>query len=146
MRLAAFLSLCRHYRVTATQWQGVGPDARRDVARLVSSSLATDLVLDALEQALYLRPTVGELAHHSDRGVQYLSIRYIERLAEAGIEPSVGSAGDSYDNARADRRSGSTRPRSGVVSARGGTSRTRVRDAGMGRLVQELAVLAAGRV
>lgn len=63
----------------------------------------TDFVLDALEQALYARqPVQGGLIHHSDRGVQYVSIRYTERLAEAGIEPSVGSVGDSYDNA-ADR-------------------------------------------
>jgi len=66
--------------------------------------LRRDLALDALEQALYDRP-IGEserLVHHSDRGVQYLSIRYTERLAEAGIEPSVGSRGDSYDNAMAE--------------------------------------------
>jgi hypothetical protein len=54
-------------------------------------------VLDALEQALWARkPTQGGLIHHSDRGVQYVSIRYSERLAQAGIEPSVGSVGDSY--------------------------------------------------
>jgi transposase InsO family protein len=59
----------------------------------------TDFVLDALEQALYARqPERSEaLVHHSDRGSQYVSIRYTERLAEAGIEPSVGSRGDSYD-------------------------------------------------
>ena len=68
----------------------------------VSSSLRTDLALDALEQALYARPDIDDLVHHSDRGVQYLSIRYTERLAEAGIEPSVGSVGDSYDNALAE--------------------------------------------
>ena len=56
-------------------------------------------VLDALEQALYDRKPSDGLVHHSDRGSQYLSIRYSERLAEAGIEPSVGSKGDSYDNA-----------------------------------------------
>ena len=69
-----------------------------------SSSLRSDLALDALEQALYDRPTAKSerLVHHSDRGVQYLSIRYTERLAEAGIEPSVGSTGDSYDNALAE--------------------------------------------
>jgi len=63
-----------------------------------------DLVLDALEQALYNRPIIQAepLVHHSDRGVQYLSIRYTERLAQAGIEPSVGSTGDSYDNALAE--------------------------------------------
>ena len=69
-----------------------------------SSSLRTDLALDALEQALYARHVerTNDLIHHSDRGVQYLSIRYTERLAEAGIEPSVGSVGDSYDNALAE--------------------------------------------
>jgi transposase InsO family protein len=78
--------------------------ARRIVGWRASSSLRSDLALDALEQALYDRP-IGEserLVHHSDRGVQYLSIRYTERLAEAGIEPSVGSRGDSYDNAMAE--------------------------------------------
>jgi transposase InsO family protein len=67
-----------------------------------SRSLRTDLALDALEQALWARPDTDHLVHHSDRGVQYLSIRYTERLAEAGIEPSVGSVGDSYDNALAE--------------------------------------------
>jgi transposase InsO family protein len=55
-----------------------------------------------VEQALYDRSTANDLVHHSDRGVQYLSIRYTERLAEVGIEPSVGSVGDSYDNALAE--------------------------------------------
>jgi transposase InsO family protein len=64
--------------------------------------LRSDVALDALEQALHARPDVGELVHHGDRSVQYLSIRYTERLAEAGIEPSVGSVGDSYDNALAE--------------------------------------------
>jgi transposase InsO family protein len=60
-------------------------------------------VLDALEQALHARrPVEGGLVHHSDRGVQYVSITYTERLAEAGIAPSVGSVGDSYDNALAE--------------------------------------------
>jgi putative transposase len=68
----------------------------------VSSSLRSDLALDALEQALHARPHDDRLVHHSDRGVQYLSIRYTERLAEAGIERSVGSIGDSYDNALAE--------------------------------------------
>jgi len=78
--------------------------SRRIVGWRASNSLRSDLALDALEQALYDRP-IGEserLVHHSDRGVQYLSIRYTERLAEAGIEPSVGSRGDSYDNALAE--------------------------------------------
>ena len=68
----------------------------------VSNSLRTDLALDALEQALYARSDLDDLIHHSDRGVQYLSIRYTERLAEAGIETSVGSVGDPYDNALAE--------------------------------------------
>ena len=76
--------------------------ARRIVGWRVSSSLRTDLALDALEQALYARPGINDLVHHSDRGIQYVSIRYTERLAEAGIEPSVGSVGDSYDNALAE--------------------------------------------
>lgn len=76
--------------------------ARRIVGWRVSRSLHTDLVLDALEQALYARRASQGLIHHSDRGCQYLSIRYTERLAEAGIEPSVGSKGDSYDNALAE--------------------------------------------
>ena len=76
--------------------------ARVIVGWRVARSLGTDLALDALEQALYARPAVDELVHHSDRGTQYLSIRYTERLAEAGIEPSVGSVGDSYDNALAE--------------------------------------------
>jgi transposase InsO family protein len=78
--------------------------ARRIVGWRASASLRTDLALDALEQAIYDRPSGAEdpLIHHSDRGVQYLAIRYTERLAEAGIEPSVGSRGDSYDNALAE--------------------------------------------
>ena len=78
--------------------------ARRIVGWRVSTSLRSDLALDALEQALYDRTRDADrnLIHHSDRGVQYLSIRYTERLAEAGIEPSVGSVGDSYDNALAE--------------------------------------------
>jgi len=76
--------------------------SRRIVGWRVSSSLRSDLALDALEQALAARPESEQLIHHSDRGVQYLSIRYTERLSEAGIEPSVGSVGDSYDNALAE--------------------------------------------
>ena len=78
--------------------------ARRIVGWRVASSLRTDLALDALEQALYDRQVEHSagLVHHSDRGVQYLSIRYTERLTEAGIEPSVGTVGDSYDNALAE--------------------------------------------
>jgi len=78
--------------------------ARRIVGWRASHSAETGFVLDALEQALHARQPVsgGQLVHHSDRGVQYVSIRYTERLAEAGIEPSVGSVGDSYDNALAE--------------------------------------------
>jgi putative transposase len=78
--------------------------ARRIVGWRVSSSLATDFVLDALEQAIYDRRGTGVegLVHHSDRGSQYLSMRYTDRLTEAGIAPSVGSRGDSYDNALAE--------------------------------------------
>jgi len=78
--------------------------ARRIVGWRVSSTPRTDLVLDALEQALYERRRSHghDLIHHSDRGVQYLSIRYTERLAESKIAPSVGSVGDSYDNALAE--------------------------------------------
>lgn len=78
--------------------------SRRIVGWRVSSSLRTDLALDALEQAICERQDerADRLVHHSDRGAQYLSIRYTERLAEAGIEPSVGSRGDSYDNALAE--------------------------------------------
>ena len=68
----------------------------------VSTSLRTDLALDALEQALWARPSHEGCVHHSDRGCQYLSIRYTERLEAAGIEASVGSRGDSYDNALAE--------------------------------------------
>ena len=72
----------------------------------VSRSLRTDLALDALEQALHARPQEDGLIHHSDHGSQYLSIRYTERLAEAGLEASVGSVGDSYDNALAETING----------------------------------------
>ena len=73
--------------------------SRRIVGWRASTSMRTELVLDALEQALWARPRSQRLIHHSDRGSQYLSIRYSERLVEAGIDPSVGSVGDSYDNA-----------------------------------------------
>jgi len=73
--------------------------ARRIVGWRVSRSMHTELVLDALEPALHARRAGEGLIHHSDRGCQYLSIRYTERLAEARIESSVGSVGDSYDNA-----------------------------------------------
>jgi transposase InsO family protein len=80
--------------------------SRKIVGWRVSSSLRSDLALDALEQALHARRDLEQLVHHSDRGVQYLSIRYTERLAEAGIESSVGSIGDSYDNALAETING----------------------------------------
>jgi len=76
--------------------------SRMIVGWRVSQSLCTELALDALEQALWARDEIEQLIHHSDRGVQYVSIRYTERLAEAGIVPSVGSVGDSYDNALAE--------------------------------------------
>ena len=96
-------------------WQGwlyvafvVDVFARRIVGWRVSSSMRTDFVLNALEQALHARQPscMDGLIHHSDRGSQYVSIRYTERLAEAGIEPSVGSKGDSYDNALAETING----------------------------------------
>jgi putative transposase len=92
-------------------WQGfvyvafvIDVFARRIVGWRASASLRTDLALDALEQAIYDRcdAETGDLVHHSDRGTQYLSIRYTERLADAGIELSVGSRGDAYDNALAE--------------------------------------------
>jgi putative transposase len=78
--------------------------ARRIVGWRVSSTLRTDCVLDALEQAIYDRggAHAAGLVHHSDRGTQYLSMRYTDRLADAAIAPSVGSRGDSYDNALAE--------------------------------------------
>lgn len=78
--------------------------ARRIVGWRVSHAMRTDFVLDALDQAIHERcdDDTGDLIHHSDRGVQYLSMRYTERLIDAGIEPSVGSRGDSYDNALAE--------------------------------------------
>ena len=82
--------------------------ARRIVGWRVSRSAQADFVLDALEQALHERRPVhgGGLVHHSDRGSQYLSIKYTERLRDAGVEPSVGSVGDSYDNALAETVNG----------------------------------------
>ena len=82
--------------------------ARRIVGWRVSRTAHTGFVLDALEQALHERRPQhrGGLVHHSDRGSQYVSIHYTERLAQAGIEPSVGSVGDSYDNALAESING----------------------------------------
>jgi transposase InsO family protein len=95
-------------------WQGfvyvafiIDVFARRIVGWRVSRTAHADFVLDALEQALHdRRPAKGGLIHHSDRGGQYLAIRYTERLLGAGIEPSVGSVGDSYDNALAETING----------------------------------------
>ena len=96
-------------------WQGwlyvafvIDVFARCIVGWRVSPSMRTDFVLDALEQALYARQPERSAAwvHHNDRGSQYVSIRYTERLAEAGIEPSVGNRGDSYDNALAETING----------------------------------------
>lgn len=96
-------------------WQGfvyvafvIDAFARRIVGWRASRTAHASFVLDALEQALHDRRPVhrGGLVHHSDRGVQYVSIKYSERLAEAGIEPSVGSVGDSYDNALAETING----------------------------------------
>jgi transposase InsO family protein len=96
-------------------WQGfvyvafvIDAFARRIVGWRVSRTAHAGFVLDALEQAVHQRqPAKGAgLVHHSDRGSQYLSIKYTERLAEAGIDPSVGSVGDSYDNALAETING----------------------------------------
>jgi putative transposase len=96
-------------------WQGfayvafiIDAFARRIVGWRVSRHARADFVLDALEQALHDRQPIKKdgLIHHSDRGSQYVSVRYTERLAEAGIEPSVGSVGDSYDNALAETVNG----------------------------------------
>lgn len=94
-------------------WQGfvyvafvIDAFARRIVGWRVSRTAHAGFVLDALEQAVHQRQLGSGLVHHSDRGSQYLSIRYTERLAQAGIEPSVGSVGDSYDNALAETING----------------------------------------
>ncbi len=80
--------------------------ARMIVGWRVSNSLKTGLAMDALEQAIQCRRDTKGLVHHSDRGTQYLSIRYSDRLIQAGIEGSVGSVGDSYDNALAETVNG----------------------------------------
>ena len=80
--------------------------SRRIVGWRATSTLRTDLALDALEQALYDRELDGPLTHHSDRGSQYLALRYTDRLLAAGIESSVGSRGDAYDNALAETING----------------------------------------
>ena len=128
-------------------WQGfvytafvIDTFARRIVGWRVSRSAHAGFVLDALEQALHDRKPVsgGGLVHHSDRGVQYVSIKYTERLAEAGLVPSAGSVGDSYDNALAEfdqcPLQSRGHPPARTVAVPGGR---RVRDARMGRLVQQ---------
>ena len=94
-------------------WQGfvfvafvIDVYSRMIVGWRVSKSVKAELVLDALEQALHARAEKEGLIHHSDRGSQYLSIRYSERLAECGIQASVGTTGDSYDNAIAETING----------------------------------------
>ena len=128
-------------------WQGwlyvafvIDVFARRIVGWRVSSSMRTDFVLDALEQALYDRQPERNrnLIHHSDRGSQYVSIRYSERLSEAGIEPSVGSKGDSYDLRLG--RDDQWALQSRVDSSSGAMEDQGIRragDAGMGVLVQQ---------
>jgi len=91
--------------------------ARRIVGWRVSNSMRTELVLDALEQAIWARKGAEGVIHHSDRGSQYLSIRYTERLIEAGVESSVGSSGDAYDNALAETINGLYKAE--VIRARG---------------------------
>jgi transposase InsO family protein len=107
-------------------WQGwlyvafvIDVFARRIVGWRVSTSMRTDFVLDALDQALYARQPDQDsrLIPHSDRGSQYVSIRYSERLAEAGIEPSVGSRGDSYDNALAETINGKRPARTPIAAS-----------------------------
>ncbi len=103
------LHLCRHMAglcLCRLRHRRLSPAASSGGASAASPHAG--FVLDALEQAVHERcPTKGSgLVHHSDRGSQYLSIKYTERLAEAGIEPSVGSVGDSYDNALAETING----------------------------------------
>lgn len=102
-------------------WQGfvyvafiIDVFSRMIVGWRASRSMKTDFTLDALNQALWARQVVEGLIHHSDKGTQYLAFRYSDRLIEAGIEPSVGTTGDSYDNAMA-----STKPKSSTGKAPG---------------------------
>jgi len=107
--------------VNVSTWQGwryvafvTDAFARRIVGWQTSSSMRTDFVLDALEQALHAcQPPKDTLTHHGDRGSQSLSLRYTERLCEVGIAAGVGSAGDAYDNVLAETINGlyKTRPR-----------------------------------
>ena len=136
-------------------WQGfvyvafvIDTFARRIVGWRASRTAHAGFVLDALEQALCERQPVhgGGLVHHSDRGVQYVSIKYTERLAEAGVEPSVGSVGDSYDNALAETINGLYKCR-GYLAARAVAQlrSRRVRDPRMGGLVQQQKTAGADR-
>ena len=114
--------------------------ARRIVGWRVSRSAHAGFVLDALEQAIHDRKPVsgGGIVHHSDRGVQYVSIKYTERLAEAGLVPSVGSVGDSYDNALAETINGGIQSRGDPPAwAMAHIGSRRVCHARMGRLVQQ---------
>ena len=122
--------------------------ARRIVGWRASRTAHASFVLDALEQALHDRRPAhrGGLIHHSDRGSQYVSIKYTERLAEAGIEPSVGSVGDSYDNALAETINGLYKAE--VIHRRGpwrSFEAVEYRHARMGRLVQPSSAAGAHR-
>ncbi len=111
--------------------------SRRILGWQASTTLRTDLALDALEMALWTRrgKDVTSVVHHSDRGVQYLSIRYTERLAEAGAVTSVGSRGDSYDNALAESIIGLYKTRTHQKArALEEPRRRQIRHLGMGRL------------
>ncbi len=99
-------------------------ESRAVIGWRVSSSLRTDLALDALEQALHARPATAGLVHHGDRGVHHVEIRYTKRLAAAGIARSVSSVGDSYDDALAIRDAGTARLVRQPASARPHRSRT----------------------
>ena len=115
-----------------------------------SRSMSTDLVLDALEMGIWQRARQGHsitgLVHHSDAGSQYTSIRYTERLAEAGAKPSIGSVGDSYDNAMAESIIGLFKTE--LIRRHGpwrGLDDRRDRHLGMGRLVQQPTTLRSHR-
>ena len=120
--------------------------ARNIVGWRASRTAHAGFVLDALEQALHdRRPVRGGLVHHSDRGVQYVSIKYTERLVEAGLVPSVGSVGASYYNALAETINGLYKAEVVWRRARGARSKPSIRDPRMGRLVQQPPPAGAGR-
>ncbi|GIG41216.1 putative transposase for insertion sequence element IS986/IS6110 [Cellulomonas phragmiteti] len=102
----ADITYCRTFSGWAYAAFVIDVFSRRVVGWQLSKSLRTDLALDALEMGIWTRQRTGHdlagLTHHSDKGVQYLAIRYTQRLAEAGAVASVGSTGDSYDNALAE--------------------------------------------